>query len=196
MNNFEQRIRNLVPEIPANVNIHTGNMTDALLGFRELCKQHKLPTPAPEYILVLMSGVYLAAMPDGTIVLSLSQDVGQYLNDQQIRAIALHELAHYVNEDYKVGTASYTGELLDSDQAEIRADRYALDRGVDPAVMLETVLRVTEHGMRQCFAIRQIMRGEKINQDEIETAVSDFRSTSLVDTTPRFIALREAIANS
>lgn len=194
MNKFEQRIRNLVPEIPAEVNIHTGNMTDALLGFRALCKEHKLPTPSPEYILVLMSGVYLAAMPDGTIVLSLSQDVGQYLTDNQIRAMALHELAHFVNEDYKKGTTP--GELYNVEQAEVRADRFALDHGVDPQDMLDGILLVTEHGMRQCFAVRQIMRGEKISQDEIETAVSDFRANAWNSSPQRFRALYEAIATS
>ena len=169
MNTFEQHIRNLVPEL-GNTTIITTNCFDVAFKVLDLIKAGNIPDPGDEYLQILLSGLYYAKLPDGSFAIIISQDLTNLLTDEELRAATLHEVGHLVNEDHKhIEVGDF---IVNKDELEIRADRYALDRGVTAECLWSSILKVTEQSVRQTYAWKIIVQNKKMKVS-VDAAVQE-----------------------
>lgn len=170
MNTFEQHIRNLVPEL-GNTTIITTNCFDVAFKVLDLIKAGNIPDPGDEYLLILLSGLYYAKLPDGSCAINISQDLANLLTDEELRAATLHEVGHLVNEDHKhVEVGDF---FVNKDELEIRADRYALDQGVTAECLWSSILKITEQSIRQTCAWKSIVQNKKMKVASVDAAVQE-----------------------
>lgn len=168
MNKFEQRIRNLVPEL-GDIRLNTRNCFDQGLEVVAAVQNGLCPDPGDGYLMVLMAGIFYAYNPDQTVSIGVSQDVTDILNDDEIRALVLHELGHVHNEDYRKAVADQA--WLDNSAAEVAADRYAIDCGVDPKVLWEAVVKITAFAVRRVIAWKIVVQNISASNFNVDVAI-------------------------
>lgn len=156
MNKFQQRVYNLVPEL-GEIKVVTGNCFDSALAIKRAMEEAGMPTDNENYFITILSGVYTMFDTNGETKIACSQDIGEMLPDNQLRAVILHEVAHIRNGDMKPGNEIVTI----NEDFEIKADRYALDRGVSVIDLLNAITTVTVYSIRQMAAWKIIVEGVK-----------------------------------
>ena len=186
MNKFEQRLRNLVPEL-GDIPLNTRNCFEQGLEVVEAVQKGLCPDPGDGFLMVLMAGIFYAFNPDQTVSIGVSQDVESVLNDEEIRALVLHELGHVKNEDYRLAVA---GEAwMDNKAIEVAADRYAIDCGVDPKVLWEAVKKITAFAVRRVIAWKIVVQNMPASSFDVEKAVQATYDVAHIQDAERYNAL-------
>lgn len=186
MNKFEQRVRNLVPEL-GDILLQTGNSFDIALHYRRLLKESNMSTDNDLYFMVVLTGVYAFKTIEGLIAINCSQDISDILNDEQLRGAVLHELGHIKRGDLE----GSVNRVEDNEDNEIAADRFALDHGVKAIDLLNAVSTLTIYGVNQLTAWKKIVD----NCTKVRKAEKGIQAA--LDQLPRLMGKRyEALINS